>query len=86
MKVTATEIGKDFGHFADKALAEPIFVTKSGRDHVVILSAEVYARLLTDRRAWHTSDAPADIVEAVREAAMDSRHGHLDQLLTDDNP
>ena len=84
MKATAADVGKNFGQYADKALVEPVVVTKYGRDHLVILSADAYTRLIQHRRAWRTADAPADVVDAVREARMDPRHDHLDQLLTDD--
>ena len=84
MKATAAEVIADFGQFADKALIEPIIVTKHGRDHLVILSAEKYGRLLRMRRSWRTVDAPKEMVEAVRATRMDDRHVHLDQLLADD--
>lgn len=86
MKVTAADIGLDFGEIADKALLEPVIVTKHGRDHLVILSAEEYTRLLQARRAWRTLDAPSDVIEAVRDARMDERHADLDRLLVDERP
>ena len=82
MKATASQVSENFGRFADSALLEPVIVTQHGRDHLVILSAEEYARLLRQRRAWRTTEAPADVVDAVRDAQMDPRHDHLDQLLS----
>ena len=43
MKATAGEIAKNFGQFADRALVEPVTITKYGREHLVLLSAEEYA-------------------------------------------
>jgi PHD/YefM family antitoxin component YafN of YafNO toxin-antitoxin module len=84
MKVSAAEIGKNFGQFADRALVEPISITKYGRDHLVLLSADEYSRhLRRDRRAWKTEKAPAEVIEAVRNAVMDPRHDHLNDLLKD---
>jgi prevent-host-death family protein len=84
MKVTAAEVGRNFGQFADNALVEPVTITKYGREHLVLLSADEYRRLKRrDRRAWGTHNAPADMIEAVRNAKMDERHAHLDDLIKD---
>jgi prevent-host-death family protein len=56
MKVSAAEIGGNFGQLADRAQVEPVSITKNGREHVVLLSAAEYARLVRqDRRAWRTT-------------------------------
>ena len=69
MKVTAGEVGKNFGQFADKALVEPVTITKYGRDHLVLLSASEYARLkLRDRRVYRTENMPEELMEAIRKA------------------
>ena len=44
-RVTASEFQKAFGTMSDKALREPVAITKQGRDHLVLLSADEYARL-----------------------------------------
>lgn len=85
MKATAAEVGKNFGLFADKALVEPVTITKYGRDHLVLISAGEYARLIQrDRRAWRTAEAPREVADAVRDTAMDERHADLDKLMSDD--
>lgn len=67
MKVTAAEVGKNFGQFADKALVEPVSITKYGREHLVLLSADEYARLKRrDRQVFRVGEIPADLVEAIR--------------------
>ncbi len=82
MKVTAGDVAKNFGQFADRALTEPVTITKYGREHLVLISADEYARLMRrDRRAWTTENAPDDVVDAVRSARMDKRHAHLDTLM-----
>ena len=45
MRVTSVELHQKLGQTIDKARLEPVVVTKHDRDHVVILSAEEYARL-----------------------------------------
>jgi prevent-host-death family protein len=69
MKVTAAEVGKNFGQFADKALVEPITITKYGREHLVLLSADEYARLKRrDRHVYRADDVPDDILAALEAA------------------
>lgn len=69
MKATAAEVGKNFGLFADKALAEPVSITKYGREHLVLLSADEYARLKRRERAvYRVGDMPTDLVDAIAKA------------------
>jgi antitoxin Phd len=42
---TSAEFHRRIGHFQDRALVEPIMVTRNGRPRVVLLSAEEYERL-----------------------------------------
>lgn len=52
MSITApaSDVQKNFGAFHDKALAEPIRVTKYGRETVYIVSAETFHRLKQSER------------------------------------
>lgn len=50
MRVTATDFQNAVGRYSDKALSEPVTITKQGRDHLVLLSAEEYERLRRDGR------------------------------------
>ena len=69
MKATAAEVGKNFGQFADKALVEPVTITKYGRDHLVLLSADEYARLKRrDRQVYRADEVPDDILAAIEAA------------------
>ena len=45
MKVSSDEFQKQFGSLADKALIEPLTITRNGRDRLVLLSIEEYERL-----------------------------------------
>jgi prevent-host-death family protein len=66
MKATAAEVGKNFGLFADKALAEPVTITKYGREHLVLISAEEYARLKRrDRQVYRVGEVPDDLLAAI---------------------
>lgn len=87
LRVSSTEFGKEVGRYQDAALSQPIVVTRNGRDRTVMISAEEYSRLKRrDREVFATIDAPNDIVDAVRETRMDSRHDHLDEELRNRTP
>ena len=87
VRVSSAEFGDQVERYQDLALLEAVVVTRNGRDRTVMISAEEYRRLKRrDRTVFATADLPADVVEAVRNAKMDPRHNHLDDLLTDWTP
>ena len=50
-KVSLTEFQNNVQRYEDQALTEPVTITEDGRDRLVLLSAEEYARLKRrDRR------------------------------------
>lgn len=66
MKTTAGEIAKNFGQYADRALVEPVTITKHGREHLVLLSASEYARLISsDRQVYRAGEVPPGILAAI---------------------
>lgn len=66
MKVTTADFIKNFGTLSDKALTEPLTITKNGRDRLVVLSVQEYERLkLRDREVMRAEDAPAWLLEAL---------------------
>lgn len=82
-RVTASEFQKAFGALSDRALREPVMITKQGRDHLVMLSAEEYARLKRrDRRVGRTADLPEEWVEAALAAKVPDEYAHLDSEMT----
>ncbi|WP_108462819.1 type II toxin-antitoxin system Phd/YefM family antitoxin [Devosia naphthalenivorans] len=48
--VPASEVAKNFGEWHDKALIEPVLVSKYGRESVVLISVETYRALLRNYR------------------------------------
>lgn len=77
-RVTASEFQKAFGALSDKALREPVAITKQGRDHLVVLSAEEYVRLKRrDRIVYAAGDLPEEWLDAVRTARMPDGLEHL---------
>jgi len=69
MKATAGDVAKNFGQFADRALVEPVSITKYGRDHLVLLSADEYARLKRrDRQVYRAHEVPDAVLVAISAA------------------
>ncbi len=69
VRVTASEFQRSFGALSDKALTEAVAITKQGRDHLVLVSAEEYARLKKrDRKDGLAGQLPNEWVAAVRNA------------------
>ena len=69
-KASAAEVARNFGRFKELAQRGPVAVTSHGRDSVVLISADEYARLkaLDDRIALHPADLPDDIKAALEVA------------------
>jgi prevent-host-death family protein len=85
IRVTSAEFQRTFGILADKALIEPVAITKHGRDHLVVLSAKEYARLKRrDRRVHLATELPDELLAEIQQARMDPRHDHLNALLDEE--
>ena len=70
VRVTATEFQNAVGLFSDKALREPVTITKQGRDHLVLLSAEEFVRM---KRRDRTVGLAEDISEEMLEAVLNAK-------------
>lgn len=85
MRVSTAEFIKNYGSLADKALGEPVTITKNGRDRLVVISAEEYARLKRrDRRVFATGDLSEAQIAAIAAAAVPAEYAYLDAELMDD--
>lgn len=47
-RITSVELHTRLGATIDRAVIEPVIITKHGRDHLVMLSAERYAALVAN--------------------------------------
>ena len=45
MRVSVKELLRNFSRLSDKALSEPVIITKNGRDRLVLVSIEEYSML-----------------------------------------
>jgi len=87
MRVSSAEFIKNYGSLTDKALGEPVTITRNGRDRLVLLSAEEYARLKKrDRRVVVTGELTDAELDAIAHSEVPKGHEHLDSELTDWKP
>jgi prevent-host-death family protein len=71
LKVGAAEAQRNFGLYQDKALIQPVAITRNGRPRTVMISIEEYERLKRrDRQVFRTEDAPQDVVDAILNAEI----------------
>ncbi len=87
MKVSTAEFIKGYGALADKALSEPITITKNGRDRLVVISAEEYLRLKSrDRRVLLLEDFTAAEMATIARGDTQAADADLDAELKDWKP
>ena len=87
MKISTAEFIKNYGTLADRALSEPVIITKNGRDRLVVLSAEEYARLKRrDRRVVRLEDFTDEEMASIAQAEAPAEDTHLDAELKNWRP
>ena len=86
MRVSSADFIKNYGQLTDRALSEPVTITRNGRDRLVVLSVEEYARLKRgDRLVLSLDEFTEDEIAAIGRAEVPAEHSHLDAELEDDN-
>jgi PHD/YefM family antitoxin component YafN of YafNO toxin-antitoxin module len=81
-RVSTAEFIKNYGTLADKALQEPVTITKNGRDRLVMLSADEYSRLKRrDRRVVKLEEFTDDELAAMSEAIITMKDDGLEAEL-----
>ena len=88
MKVSSAEFIKNYGTLADKALQEPVTITRNGRDRLVLISSEEYDRLQASyRRAIRIEDLSEEDMDLIAKAEVPAEYAYLDdELLKDWKP
>jgi PHD/YefM family antitoxin component YafN of YafNO toxin-antitoxin module len=87
VKVTTADFIKHYGQLADRALSEPLTITKNGHDRLVLLSAGEYERLKRrDRRVIAAGELTDAEIALIAKAEVPSEHAHLDEELKDWRP
>lgn len=74
LSVPAGEMVREFSHYSDVALAQPVVVTKNGRPRNVLISFEEYERLARrDQQAFRAADTPDKFLAGIEALAKDSQ-------------
>jgi prevent-host-death family protein len=82
--VSSGDFQRKIGHYQDRALVEPIVVTRNGRERLVLLSAEEFKRLKRrDREVLRLADFTQADVDAIRNAEPPAKASHFDHEITD---
>jgi prevent-host-death family protein len=67
---TAGDLVRQFSHYSDVALGQPVIVTRNGRARNVLLSIEEYERLRRrDQQAFMAADTPEHFVADIEALA-----------------
>lgn len=79
---TSAEFQRKIGHYQDRALVEPVMVTRNGRERVVLISADEFKRLKRrDREVLRVEDLTEADLKAIRHAEVPAAYAHLDAEL-----
>ena len=87
MRISSADLQKQFGTVADKALREPVTITRNGRDRLVLMSVEEYERLKRrDRRVVRLEDFTDEEMALIAAADVPAEQAYLDAELKDWQP
>jgi prevent-host-death family protein len=82
VRVSAAEFLNNYSALTDKALSEPVTITRDGRDRLVVLSVEEYERLKRrDRRVYAIKGLTQEQIAALEKAEVPAEYAHLDAEL-----
>ena len=82
-RITSREFQRNFGRFQDEALRAPLSITRNGRERLVLLSVEEYARLKRrDREALLVEELSEAEIESIRRAEPSADAAQFDHELT----
>lgn len=87
MRISSAEFLKNYSVIEDKALDEPVTITRDGRDRLVLLSVEEYGRLKRrDRRVYAIEDMSPEQLAALEKADVSPDYDDLNAELKDWKP
>ena len=82
-RITSREFQRNFGRFQDEAIRAPLSIIHNGRERLVLLSVEEYARLKRrDREALFVEELSEAEIEAIRRAEPSADAARYDHELT----
>jgi prevent-host-death family protein len=81
MVVTATEFQQNVGKYQDAALVAPVTITKNGRNHTVLISADYFEAISKGRVSRSVADLDDATMDAIAKAEVPAEYAHLDAYL-----
>lgn len=79
-KVTSGEFTRAFGRYRALAQREAVIITNHGRDDVVLIAAEDYARLSRyEQKALHVSQLPREVVDELGKVPLPKAAAKFDR-------
>jgi prevent-host-death family protein len=81
MKVSSTEFQQNVGRYQDAAMRGPVTITKNGRDHTVLVSADFFEALVKGRVARRVEDLDEATIKAIEAAGVPAKYAYLDDEL-----
>jgi prevent-host-death family protein len=69
MRISAAEFAKRFGELSDEALAQPLIITRHGRDRLVVMSLAKYRELTNPGEATQSERANTGRLRSAKPAA-----------------
>lgn len=80
LKNTSGEFQREFGRYKALAHREAVIITNHGRDDVVLLGADDYARLRRyEQKPFHVSELPREIVDELGSVELPERAAKFDR-------
>jgi len=87
MKISSAEFRSQFDILSDRALTEPLTITRNGRDRLVLLSVEEYERLKRrDRRVVRLEEFTDEEMALIANADVPAEYAHVDAELENWRP
>jgi prevent-host-death family protein len=81
MKISSTQFQQNVGRYQDAAMKEPVTITKNGRDHTVLVSADFFEAAMKGRVARRIEDLDEATIKAIAAAEVPAEYAHLDDEL-----
>jgi prevent-host-death family protein len=69
MRISAAEFAKRFGELSDEALAQPLIITRHGRDRLVVMSLAKYRELTNPSHAKQIEGANTGRLRSAKPAS-----------------
>jgi prevent-host-death family protein len=84
MRVSSADFIKNYGRLTDRALSEPVTITRNGRDRLVVLSVQEYERMKQrDRAVLGLEEFTDEEIAAIAKAEVPAGHDDLDAEMDD---